>query len=104
MRLPVPLVMTYRLQVLCAELLPPVLFPLADLTGAEIERALLETARASPNIHFFEHHLATDLVTDEHQGVCHCFGVDVLDQRTMTMCRWVLMKVGAGAGRGGRKG
>ena len=59
----------------------------ADLTGAEIERALLETARASPNIQFFEHHLASDLVVDEHQGVRHCFGVDVLDQHTMQMSR-----------------
>lgn len=37
----------------------------ADATGAEIERALLDTARANPNISFFEHHFATDLVLDE---------------------------------------
>ena len=34
-------------------------------TGREIERALLTVARAHPNISFFEHHLAVDLVTDE---------------------------------------
>jgi aspartate oxidase len=37
----------------------------ADLTGAEIERALLAAARATGNVEFFEHHLAVDLVTDE---------------------------------------
>ncbi|GAX79809.1 hypothetical protein CEUSTIGMA_g7249.t1 [Chlamydomonas eustigma] len=61
----------------------------ADLTGAEIERALLATARSHPNIHFFEHHLATDLVVDEHDGVRHCFGADVLDQHKMEMCRFI---------------
>ena len=58
-----------------------------DLTGAEIERALLAAARAHPNVQFFEHHLATDLVVDEHDGVRHCFGADVLDQRRKEMCR-----------------
>ncbi len=59
----------------------------ADMTGREIERALLATARAHRNIRFFEHHLATDLVVDSHAGMPHCFGADVLDQRTMTMTR-----------------
>lgn len=68
----------------------------ADLTGREIERALLATARAHPNIRFYEHHLAIDLVTDEYEGVPHCFGADVLDQRTQSMTRWV----GAGLGWG----
>lgn len=74
----------------------------ADLTGAEIERALLETARANPAIHFFEHHLASDLVVDEFQGVRHCFGVDVLDQRSMSMCRFIglsTMLASGGAGQ-----
>lgn len=68
-----------------------------DLTGAEIERALLSNARSHPNIHFFEHHLATDLVVDDvatgsslRGGVQrHCFGVDVLDQKTMNLCRFI---------------
>ena len=37
----------------------------ADATGREIERALLDAARARSNISFFEHHLATDLVLAE---------------------------------------
>ena len=37
----------------------------ADVTGREIERALVAAAAAHPNIALFEHHLAVDLVTDE---------------------------------------
>ncbi len=60
----------------------------ADLTGKEIERALLDKARSTPNIHFYEHHLAIDLVTDDGpSGVTHCFGVDVMDQNNYEMCR-----------------
>jgi L-aspartate oxidase len=29
----------------------------ADMTGKEIERALLESARAHPNVTFYEHHM-----------------------------------------------
>eukprot|EP00879_Flechtneria_rotunda_P003298 GHRR01003523.1.p1 GENE.GHRR01003523.1~~GHRR01003523.1.p1 ORF type:complete len:550 (+),score=178.06 GHRR01003523.1:994-2643(+) len=59
----------------------------ADLTGKEIERALLAAAHAHPNIIFHEHHLATELVVDEVSGQLHCFGVDVLDQRSSSMIR-----------------
>jgi hypothetical protein len=37
----------------------------ADVTGREIERALLAAAAAHPNIAFYEHHAAVDLVLDE---------------------------------------
>ena len=37
----------------------------ADVTGREIERALLAAAAAKGNITFFEDHLAVDLVWDE---------------------------------------
>lgn len=60
----------------------------ADLTGAEIERALLANARAHERIHFYEHHMVVDLVVDEFGGALHCFGADVLDQRANTMIRW----------------
>ena len=43
----------------------------ADATGAEIERALVTTAAAHPNIHFFEHHLAVDLLS-ECSAECVC--------------------------------
>ena len=37
----------------------------ADVTGREIERALLAAAAAKSNITFFQDHLAVDLVWDE---------------------------------------
>lgn len=35
----------------------------ADMTGREIERALLEAVVSDPNISVFEHHFAIDLLT-----------------------------------------
>jgi L-aspartate oxidase len=35
-----------------------------DLTGAEVERALVESVRRAPNIDLFENHFAIDLITD----------------------------------------
>ncbi len=56
----------------------------ADLTGAEIQRALLSKAKANPNIEIFEHHLAIDLITEHHvlgnlQSAFNiCFGAYIL--------------------------
>jgi L-aspartate oxidase len=58
-----------------------------DLTGAEIERALVEQARKHPNITILEHHFAVDLLTQHHLGELvtkHsnkivCFGAYVID-------------------------
>lgn len=56
----------------------------ADLTGAEIQRALLEKAKAHPNIEIFEEHFAIDLITEHHvlgnlQSAFNiCFGAYVL--------------------------
>jgi L-aspartate oxidase len=61
----------------------------ADVTGREIERALVAAAAANPNITFFEHHLATDLLYDKVNGVRHCLGADVLDQQAQAMIRFV---------------
>ena len=60
-----------------------------ELSGREIERALMASASAQKNITFFEHHLATELVWDEVSGVRHCLGADVLDQRALSMTRFV---------------
>ncbi|KAL6758044.1 L-aspartate oxidase [Haematococcus lacustris] len=74
----------------------------ADLTGREIERALLAAARAHKNIRFFEHHLAVDLVVEDHQGMPHCFGIDVLDQHAMAMSRFVALSTMLASGGAGQ--
>ncbi|MBQ2418900.1 MAG: L-aspartate oxidase, partial [Alistipes sp.] len=61
-----------------------------DLTGAEIERALIESVKAHPNITLLEHHFAIDLLTQHHLGEIvtrhtrglACFGAYVLDTDT----------------------
>ncbi len=74
----------------------------ADLTGREVERALLAAARDNPNITFFEHHLGVDLVIGEANGVPHCFGVDVLDQSANTMIRCIAPVTMLATGGGGQ--
>ena len=61
----------------------------ADITGREIERALIHSARANPNITFYENHFAQDLVYDQINGATHCLGADVLDQHAGRMTRFV---------------
>ncbi|HTL58395.1 MAG TPA: L-aspartate oxidase [Candidatus Limnocylindrales bacterium] len=56
-----------------------------DITGREVERALLAAVAASPNIEIFENHLAIDLVTNQKLGYVgepRCLGVYVLDKRS----------------------
>ena len=58
-----------------------------DLTGAEIERALIASVKAHPNIEVRQHHFAIDLLTQHHLGEfvtrhtrgLACFGAYVLD-------------------------
>ena len=61
-----------------------------DLTGAEIERALIERVREHKNITVLEHHFAIDLLTQHHLGEIvtrhtrglACFGAYVLNTDT----------------------
>ena len=56
-----------------------------DITGREIERALLSAIAQRPNIEIFENHLAIDLITSQklgHAGNLRCLGVYVLDKKT----------------------
>ncbi len=61
-----------------------------DLTGAEIERALIEQVRNNDNITVLEHCFAIDLLTQHHLGEIvtrhtrglACFGAYVLDTET----------------------
>ena len=53
-----------------------------DITGAEVERALIEECKKFPNIKIFEHHFAIDLIVSKHiglRGAKRCFGAYVLD-------------------------
>ncbi len=61
-----------------------------DLTGAEIERALIASVRAHENITVLEHHFAVDLLTQHHLGEfvtrhsrnLTCFGAYVLNEKS----------------------
>jgi len=57
-----------------------------DITGQEIERALIAAAKAHPNIEILEHHIAVDLITNkkldpETKGPTKCLGAYALDKR-----------------------
>src|SRR5271154_6761702 len=54
-----------------------------DVTGREIERALLAAVASQPNIKIFEDHVAIDLITSQklgQPGPNRCLGVYVLDK------------------------
>jgi L-aspartate oxidase len=54
-----------------------------DITGRQIETALLAAIAARPNIEIFENHFAVNLITSQklrHGGENRCLGVHVLDK------------------------
>ena len=60
-----------------------------DMTGREVERALLAAVRRSPNVTVLEYHYAVNLLTEHQLGEAtapgddlHCFGAYVLDSQT----------------------
>jgi L-aspartate oxidase len=56
-----------------------------DVTGREIERALLDAVSRQPNIEVFENHFAIDLITSQKLGYVgdnRCLGVYVLDKNS----------------------
>ncbi len=66
----------------------------ADLTGREVERALLAKINEHPNIRVFENHVAIDLITEHHlvktgkeaqSQNTHCWGAYVLDAKSNTV-------------------
>ncbi len=51
-----------------------------DLTGQEVERALLHAVQQHPNCRILDHHMAVDLLTTARYGLeSACFGAYVLD-------------------------
>jgi len=61
-----------------------------DITGAEMERALLDTARSYKNIQLVNHYFVVDLITQHHLGFLitkstpdiQCYGVYALNLQT----------------------
>ena len=57
-----------------------------DVTGREIERALLAAVDEQPNIEIFENHMAIDLITSQKLGhvgrANRCLGAYVLDKKS----------------------
>ena len=56
-----------------------------DVTGREVERALLAAVAAQPNIEIFENHVAIDLVTSQKLGYVsnhRCLGAYALDKKS----------------------
>lgn len=82
----------------------------ADMTGREVERALLSAVRAHEGIQLFEYHFALELLTEHHLGEkissvspgLHCFGAYVLDekaQRVDTILAKTTLLAAGGAGQ-----
>ncbi|XP_023516125.1 L-aspartate oxidase, chloroplastic-like [Cucurbita pepo subsp. pepo] len=61
----------------------------ADMTGREIERALLEAVVRDPNIFVLQHHFAIDLLTSEDGSDIVCVGVDTLNAETREVTRFI---------------
>ncbi|XP_021733236.1 L-aspartate oxidase, chloroplastic-like [Chenopodium quinoa] len=73
----------------------------ADMTGREIERALLEAAVRDPNIFLLQHHYAIDLLTSQDGSNTACHGVDTLNTETLEVVRFlskVTLLASGGAG------
>ncbi len=71
-----------------------------DITGYEIERALIEKVRKHPNITILDHHFAIDIITQHHLGELvtsktpgiTCYGAYVLNTKTQKI-ETVLAKI-----------
>lgn len=80
-----------------------------DITGKEIERALLKKARSHPNIEILENHFAVDIITQHHLGVlvtsktpdiC-CYGAYILNLKSnevFTQLAKITIMASGGAG------
>ncbi|KAL0424290.1 UNVERIFIED_CONTAM: L-aspartate oxidase, chloroplastic [Sesamum radiatum] len=61
----------------------------ADMTGREIERALLEAVRKDHNIYVFEYHFAIDVLTSQEGPHTICHGVDAVNTETQEVMRFI---------------
>ncbi len=67
-----------------------------DLTGQEVEHALLERVNSHPNITLLEHHLAIELLTEHHLRIktndITCYGAYALDSKNRKLKK-ILAKI-----------
>ena len=78
-----------------------------DITGREIERALVEAVRQHPNVQVYEHHIAIDLITaakTEKRPLAEnrCLGayaLDINDGRVITFSSKITLLASGGAGK-----
>ncbi|HBA73739.1 MAG: L-aspartate oxidase [Geobacteraceae bacterium GWC2_55_20] len=83
-----------------------------DITGREIERALVEAVLQHPNIQVYEHHIAIDLITSAkverrkpercQDETNHCLGAYALDinkDRVITFSSKITLLASGGAGK-----
>ena len=76
-----------------------------DVTGREIERALLAAIAGQPNVQIFENHFAIDLITSQKLGYVgenRCLGAYVLDKtrsRVETLSAPVILLATGGCGK-----
>ena len=77
-----------------------------DITGREIERALVEAVRTNPNITVYEHHIAIDLITTAklqmETNSSNCLGAYVLDiqnNKVKTFSAGITLLASGGAGK-----
>jgi L-aspartate oxidase len=75
----------------------------ADMTGREVERALLEAVKASPRVRILEDHCAVDLITlAKYGGPEVCVGAYVLDEESgqvETLLARAVVLASGGAGK-----
>jgi L-aspartate oxidase len=78
-----------------------------DITGREIERALVEAVRQHPNVQVYEHHIAIDLITQAKierlplvQNRClGAYALDINAGRVKTFSSKVTLLASGGAGK-----
>ncbi|KIG16589.1 L-aspartate oxidase [Enhygromyxa salina] len=77
-----------------------------DMTGAEIERALIEAVERHPNIQILEHHDVIDLLSFAHleagsqdRGCFGCYALDIVNDRVLAFVSPVTVLATGGAGK-----
>lgn len=74
-----------------------------DITGREVERALLEAAARHPRVTLLEHHMGVDLITlSRFAGAEVCSGAYVLDTNTGDVHTWIARATVLASGGAGK--